>query len=104
MPTIGSLLHQTAAADSPELVRRIGAAMMRHAIALKAQQTRTTAETAWMNAVLGDQYPIMLERAVRYVCAQPDVYNAPDMTEQSVPDAVLIAAVPNTPGLLTALV
>ena len=77
---------------------------MRHAIDLESKVGRTNAETAWMNAVLGGQYSVMLERAVRYVAALPSVYNAADMSEASIPDSVLLTAVQGTPGLLQPLV
>lgn len=99
----GSLKHQFAATESAELTVRIGAALVRHAIALQSKLGRSVPETLWMNAVLGAQYDTMLRRAVRYCAALPAVYTAEDMTDVSIPDSVLLAAVPNLPAALAPL-
>jgi hypothetical protein len=100
---VGTLKNQFFATESPELTARIGAALVRHAIVLQFKQNRTPPETLWMNAVFGAQYETMLSRAVRYCAALPAVYTAEDMTDISIPDSVLLSAVPNLPAALAPL-
>lgn len=95
-----TLLYQHSAEGVTELRYRIAAALMRHAAYLVTKVSPTANEVAWRNEVLGNGYPSMLDRAVRYVAAKPVVYESPNFSEAELTDAELLAIVPELPDAL----
>lgn len=97
----GTLKDQIRAQQTTELVGRIGAAIMRHAVYLKMSKPVPTApEIAWATSVLGLGYQAMLNRAILYCSALPAFFNAADFTENSITDTTLLGIVPDLPVAL----
>ena len=94
-----SLVQQETAFQDAVLKVRMHAAIRRHAVFLVTKVSPTNAEIAWRDAVLGLQYDDVsfLGRNRAFMCARSTVYDAADLTDTTVTDAILLAIVTDLP-------